>query len=525
MLKFIRSLFTKPLVADTPAAPKRGIKQSAVTKAREVPADNAVYFPRFEFKVPELPRGVVPEGHKAAIAMDDALMAQGFLGNMSAGTGFPGYPYLAQLATRAEFRAFASTLATEITREWIEFTSSETAGDQTKERIKVLEAKFKELDIKGVFADVAANDCYFGRGNIFIDIKGAEREQPLILSKNTIKRNSLARVVSVEPIWCTPSAYNALDPAAPDFYKPWQWFMLGKETHATRLLNVISRPLPDILKPAFNFSGMSLSQLAEPYVDNWLRTRQSVADLINNFSITALATSMDMVLQGDDDGADLFKRADLFTLTRSNRGLMLLDKDREELIQVNTPLSGLSELQSQSQEHMCSVSRIPAMILTGISPTGLNASSDGEIRTFYDWIKAQQEANYRFPLETIMKVIMLSEFGEIDPDINLNFRPLMQMTDLERAEIRNKDSATDQAYVDMGSIDPTEVREKVARDPNSGYQGLDVEKMPVMPDDDGLSEDASVSEAQHNAMEAAAHGHSTLGIPAKVGKEFVSKDA
>ena len=34
----------------------------------------------------------------------------------------------------------------------------------------------------------------------------------------------------------------------------------------------------------------------------------------------------------------------------------------------------------------------------------------------------------------------------------------------------------------------------------------------------------SVSEAQHNAMEAAAHGHSTLGIPASVGKDFTQAD-
>lgn len=34
----------------------------------------------------------------------------------------------------------------------------------------------------------------------------------------------------------------------------------------------------------------------------------------------------------------------------------------------------------------------------------------------------------------------------------------------------------------------------------------------------------SVSEPQHRAMEAAAHGNSTLGIPEKVGKEFVAAD-
>jgi hypothetical protein len=34
----------------------------------------------------------------------------------------------------------------------------------------------------------------------------------------------------------------------------------------------------------------------------------------------------------------------------------------------------------------------------------------------------------------------------------------------------------------------------------------------------------SKTQAQHNAMEAAAHGHSTLGIPKKVGEDFVAAD-
>lgn len=34
----------------------------------------------------------------------------------------------------------------------------------------------------------------------------------------------------------------------------------------------------------------------------------------------------------------------------------------------------------------------------------------------------------------------------------------------------------------------------------------------------------STSKKQHNAMLAAAYGHSTLGIPKSVGKEFVAAD-
>ena len=36
--------------------------------------------------------------------------------------------------------------------------------------------------------------------------------------------------------------------------------------------------------------------------------------------------------------------------------------------------------------------------------------------------------------------------------------------------------------------------------------------------------DKSVSEAQRKAMQAAAHGESTLGIPVSVGKEFAKED-
>ena len=260
-------------------------------------------------------------------------------------------------------------------------------------------------------------------------------------------------------------------------------------------MTVVTRPLPDILKPAFNFAGMSLSQLAEPYVDNWLRTRQSVSDLLNNFSITALATSMDQVLQGEDDGADLMSRAELFTATRSNKGLMLLDKEREELVQINTPLSGLHELQAQSQEQMCSVSRMPAIVLTGISPSGLNASSDGEIRIFYDWVAAQQEAHWREPLEVILKVVQLSLFGEIDPDIGFTFTPLYQMTPKEESEIRLSDSQADCAYIAAGVVDPSEVRERLARDPNSGYQSLDTSVELVPPVEPTGEEDPAATVA------------------------------
>jgi len=470
------------MIADIKAYLK-GLKRAVSKEQMQAQVAEDVKRYNYPIQPPTIPAGVVPAGRTAPVLAADSASTYSLAQEAYPGWGFPGFPYLSMLATRAEFRNFALALSTELTREWIEFTSSESDGEDSSDKIKAIEEEFERLGVRNALRRGAEHDCYFGGAQFFLDIQGADRSKPLILDSRTIAKGSFKGVMPVEAIWTTPSVYNAIDPAAPGFYKPSSWFMLGQEVHSSRLLTVITRELPDILKPAFNFRGMSLSQLAEPYVDNWLRTRQSVSDLINNFSITALKTSMGSILQGDDDGTGLMNRATLFTVTRSNKGLMLLDKENEDMMQLNSPISGLSELQAQSQEHMCSVSRLPAIILTGISPSGLNASSDGEIRIFYDWISATQESFWKKPLEIILKVTQLSLFGEIDPDIGFAFKPLYQMTPSEESDIRLKNSQSAEIYINAGVIDPAEERQRLADDPESGYDGLDMDVEIVPPNE------------------------------------------
>ena len=458
-----------------------------IAAARETEQLNSVNKYARPIAPPKIAAGVVPVGVQAPVLAADS-QAYTVAAGGGAGGGFPGFAYLANLATRAEYRAAASAISVELTRKWIEFTSS-SEDESVNAKLAMIEAEFKRLDVRSAFQRAAVHDCFFGRGQLFLEIDGADKELPLILSPKTVKRGSFKRITPVEAAWTTPATYNALDPSAQDFYKPTEWFMLGVRVHASRLMTVVTREMPDILKPAYNFSGMSLSQILEPYVDNWLRTRQSVSDLINNFSITALKTSMSQVLDGDNDGTGLVARAKLFTAMRSNRGLMLLDNELEDLVQQNVPLSGLHELQAQAQEHMCSVSRIPAVILTGISPSGLNASSEGEIRVFYDWINAQQESFWRHPLEITLKLVQLSLFGEIDESIGFNFVPLMQLTKVETADVILKNAQIDSAYIDAGVLDPSEVRKRLASDAESGYHGLDVDAVPELPESEELDDE------------------------------------
>lgn len=469
------------------------------------------------------------------IAADDAANAPmwAYVNQANCGLGFPGYPYLSELAQRSEYRAPTETIAAEATREWIDITvkgkaskkkrkergekvddepiaqdalpkatkppkpkAAKTAqpdgtpegddaeGDETEDKIEAMEAALEEFKVRDHFRRLSEIDGFNGRAQLYIDVDTGrmdrnERDQlPLVVDPQTIPKGSLKGFQPVEPIWTSPYSYNTLDPTLPSFYKPTAWFVMGRRVHASRLLTFISREVPDMLKPAYNFGGLSLSQLMEPYVFQWLRTRNSVSDLIYNFSIIVLKTDMAAVLAdkggaaGAKAGLGFFDRLKLFTQTRSNQALMTIDKNREELEQIAVPLSGLEKLQAQAQEHMAAPSHIPLVKLTGITPDGLNASSEGEIQVWYDWIRSYQIAFYAKHLKHVLDVIQLHLFGSIDDSIGFEFKPLSSPTVKELSEIRKANAETDGSYIDKGVISAEEVRERVSSDPQSGYDNL-----------------------------------------------------
>lgn len=441
----------------------------------------------YSLDFPALPDGVKPNG----IAMDGSP-----LGNFGAdcffGTGFIGYPRLAELAQISEYRSVSETTANEMTRQWIEIKS---AGEEdNSETIRQIEECYERLNVRDVFRKAVETDGLFGRGQILVQIKGHDGKlaNPLLLTEKTIAKGSLKALVNIEPMWTTPAPYNAVDPTLPDFYKPKAWYVMAQEIHASRLFTLISRPVPDMLKPAYNFGGVSMTQLMMPYVERWLRTVDSVSDLLHSFSLSGIKTDMSAILGGSDDGdTNIILRAELYNRLRDNRGLMLLSKDEEEFFQFNTPLSGLDALLAQSQEQMAAPSHTPLVKLLGITPSGLNASTEGEIAVYYDHIRAMQENLLRDPLDKLLKLVQLHLFGKVNDNITFDFVPLRQMSETELSTIRKSDTDRDVAYIQAGVVSAEEVRGRLAGEPGSGYNGIDVEDVPEMPDDgfsDGLND-------------------------------------
>jgi len=445
---------------------------------------------QFEPYIP--PEGVIPKDKKVeALAMDANDYNFLNMGVGGAGTEyfFPGYPLLATWSQIPEFRKMSDIISKEMVRKWI--TINSTGADDDTDRINEIEEAFKKFNVKDHFRIAAEHDGLYGRGQLYVDLKTPngtqvfedqdELESPLTLSKFKIPIGSLLGFVNIEPVWTYPGWYNSDNPLHKNYYRPSKWYVFSKVVHDSRLLMFKSREVPDLLKAAYNFGGLSLSQLALPYVENWTRTRDSIGELVHSFSVSGIKTDMSSTLAGTDD-AEFFARAELFTNMRDNKGLMLLDKNEEEFFQFNTPLSGLSLLQAQAQEQMASVNNIPLVKFLGMTPSGLNASSEGEIKVFYDYISSMNETIFRNNLEIVLDIIQLHLFGGISKSIGFEFNSLHEPNNSEQAEIRKTDAETGKILVESGAISPDDLRKKTANDDGSGYNNLEVddgEDLPV----------------------------------------------
>lgn len=452
--------------------------------------------PLVAFELPEPGPGVMPAGMAMdsgvpayAAQMASALMSWGLSSRFHEGMAFLGYPYLAELAQRSEYRKISEVIARDATRKWCKL------GGPDEGKLKQLADAMRGHQIQAKFQKISETDGFFGRAQIFVDVGENNLRTALVVDKGAIGKGKLKGFIVVEPVWTYPGEYNATKPLEPDFYVPREWYVMGDIVHRSRLLTFVAREVPDMLKATYAFGGLSMSQMAKPYVDNWLRTRQSVSDLIHSFSTMVLKTNMSTVLEGGGVGPvqGIINRVAMANRFRDNRGMFVVDKDTEELENISAPLANLDDLQTQAQEQMCAVSGIPRLILLGLSPkgTGIGNTGDGEIQTYYGAIHSYQERVFRPHLTTVIQLIQLDLWGEIDPKITFEFHPLYELDAKSLAEIRKSDAEADKIYVDAGVVDPDEARERLAEDETGLYFGVDLSgPAPEIEDPDADEPDA-----------------------------------
>lgn len=354
-----------------------------------------------------------------------------------------------------------------------------TTNEDIKSNIEVqaLENDFEKFEVKKILKTAGLYCCNFGGAQIHPIIEDANIELPLILKDKLYTPGRLQGFTVIEPILTTAVSYNTTNPLAKDYYLPTFWNVQGIRVHHSRLFQMNNTEVSTILKPFYNFFGISTIQQVLDALAHFTQVNEAVARLVTKFSLIVFKTDMKEIYGfgnfKNEGTPNVDARLRYFAEKRDNDWVAMIDNDMEDIISVNTPLSGVDKIQEQEKTILASAFRIPDVKYWGISPGGLNATGDSDFKNYYDTIESRQEKIYKPVLMQMLKLIQLDRYGEIDPTISIKFNPLSEEDEQKVALIQKTKMETYAGYLDRGVVTGAEVRKELIDDTKAGFNDLE----------------------------------------------------
>ena len=311
----------------------------------------------------------------------------------------------------------------------IENVENTTEADAIR---KQLEKKIKELDLISILGEAVRCALTFGGALIFIDVNAEDLSTPLYDKAKILSQNAIKGLRVIPPYLCGASEVETANPLNADFMKPKKWYVSGNAgvIDTSRVIPLTIFESPTLIKPLFNFFGISLTQFMKNYVASADIARQSLSDMLLRFRSEIIKSDLIKI-----NPSEAIARAKAINKQKNNQALMLLTKD-EEYIQSITPLSGLDKLIAQLQENVAVSARMPSVKLLGLTPSGFNATGDFDLASYYDEIMSLQNSKIKPIIEKILDLLVKS-LGWENVLVSYEFNTLEKSSDLDKAQAKN----------------------------------------------------------------------------------------
>lgn len=335
----------------------------------------------------------------------------------------------------------------------------EESARTTKEQIATIKRRAVDLGVNARVMEGAVWGRLYGGAALFPVVEdGLPPSAPLDISKVTRVR-SLISMSRYELAWYQLND----DPRSPNYGKPETWLFMpstGGQSmviHSSRLLRFeganVSR------RRRIEEQGWSLSVLQRVYEIlrdagiNW----KSVSYILNDASQPVFKVKNLIAMIAGGKREELQNRMEVVNMARSAARALLVDADGEDFEHRNGSLAGLDVLLDKTWVRVAAAARMPVTRLMGMSPGGLNATGESDVRGWYDSVQSYRGTDLQPPLETIVR-LLAAELRAGSPDEwTIEWPSLWQMTPNEEADHRAKIATTDAIYIDKNVVTAEEV--------------------------------------------------------------------
>jgi phage-related protein (TIGR01555 family) len=275
-------------------------------------------------------------------------------------------------------------------------------------------------------------------------IKGQDPSTPY--RPETVGRDMFKGLLVLDRWMVEPSLENLVKEMGPDMGLPKFYNVTADapalprmKVHYSRIFRLEGIKLPYWQRIAENLWGLSVIERLYDRMVAFDSTTTGAAQLVYKAYLRTygIKNLRSILSTGGPGEQALLKQVAFMRATQSNEGITLVDsEDTFEGLQYT--FGGLSDILLQFGQQLAGALQIPLVRLFGQSPAGLNSTGESDLRTYYDGIKQQQEATLRVPVTKIYRALAASEGIKLSEGFIVNFNPLWQLTETEKADVAEK---------------------------------------------------------------------------------------
>ena len=224
--------------------------------------------------------------------------------------------------------------------------------------------------------------------------------------------------------------------------------------HHSRIIRLQGGELPYWQALQENLWGLSVLETIQDRIQAFDLGSTGAAQLIDKSFIRTFKVQGLKELIGSNDPAyqGLQNYVEVMRSYQGIEGITLMDTNDEYEGHEHGSFSGLADIITEFRQQLSGALGIPQTKLFGTSPAGMNATGESDIRNYYDMIKARQVSELLYGVTTIYRMIAQSEGIKIGDDFGIEFKPLWQPTEVEKAEIASKNTETILKAEEAGTV-------------------------------------------------------------------------
>lgn len=307
-----------------------------------------------------------------------------------------------------------------------------------KEQIAAIE---KEEERLGLWAKLerALTLGRLGGGALILGVPGSDPMMPI--NPRAAGKDGL-KYIHVVSRYQLQLGEQITDPMSEYYGNPSYFQMSGTggqqvKLHPSRVVAFKGLPVPDmgIASRDHWFWGDSLIQAIHDAVKNADSAQGSIASLIEEAKVDWFGFKglNDMVASVEGENR-VMRRLEIMQAAKSNHRAAIGDVE-DEWDQRQISWTGMPEVIQTYLSIVAGAADIPATILLGKSPDGMNSTGDSDFRAYYDSINSKQKKDLQPQIKQVDQLLVPSALGSFPDEVSFKWAPLWKMDEKDASTV------------------------------------------------------------------------------------------